>query len=88
VLACHLAHLAFRAAAKKEVAMTSPADAIETEMRKLIEIQIQIFGKKSHLDDGQLEDHRFRSERIKVLGAQLDKLVAQRLVGDGFRKAR
>jgi len=67
--------------------MTSPADAIEMEMRKLIEIQIQMFGNKSQLDDGQLEDHRFRSERIKALGTQLDKLAAQRLVLNGFRKA-
>jgi len=54
--------------------MTSPAAAIKTEIRELIDIQIQVFGQPTPLTPFELADCRRRAERIKSLGRELDQL--------------
>ena len=62
--------------------MRTPATAIKTEIRELIDLQIQVFGQPSPLTPFELEECRRRSEKIKSLGRQLDQLgIAARKVG-------
>jgi hypothetical protein len=54
--------------------MTSPDTAIKTEIRELIDLQIQVFGQPTPLTPFELADCRRRAERIKSLGRELDQL--------------
>jgi hypothetical protein len=54
--------------------MTSPATAIKTEIRELIDLQIQVFCRRAPLTVLELEDCRLRAERIKSLGRKLDQI--------------
>ena len=61
--------------------MTSPATAIKTEIRELIDVQIQVFGQPSPLTPFDLEEFRRRAERIKSLGQKLDQVGIAPVVG-------
>ena len=52
--------------------MTTSATAIKTEIRQLIDLQIQVFGQPSPLTPFELEECRRRAERIKSLGRELE----------------
>ena len=54
--------------------MTTPAAAIKSEIRELIDLQIQVFGQPAPLTPFELEDCRRRTEKIKSLGQGLDQL--------------
>ena len=54
--------------------MTTPATAIKSEIRELIDLQIQVFGQPAPLTTFELEDCRRRTEKIKSLGQELDRL--------------
>ena len=54
--------------------MTTPAAAIKSEIRELIDLQIQVFGQPAPLTPFELEDSRRRTEKIKSLGQELDQL--------------
>ena len=54
--------------------MTTPATVIKTEIRELIDLQIQVFGQAAPLTPFELEDCRRRTERIKSLGRELDQI--------------
>ena len=52
----------------------SALTAIKTEIRELIDLQIQVFGQPAPLTPLELEDCRLRVERIKSLGRELDQV--------------
>lgn len=54
--------------------MTTPAAAIKTEISRLIDMQIQVFGRPAPLTPFELADCRRRAERIKLLGRELDQI--------------
>jgi len=54
--------------------MTTPADAIKSEIRQLIHLHIKVFGQPSLLTPLELEQCRHRAERIKLLGQELDRM--------------
>ena len=53
---------------------TNPANAIKTEIRQLIDLQIRVFGQLTPLTPFELEDCRRRAEKINSLGRELDQL--------------
>lgn len=54
--------------------MTTPAPAINDEIAELIQIQIQTFGQRSQLTSSELAECHCRSERIRLLGLELDRI--------------
>lgn len=54
--------------------MTTPASAIKHEIRELIDVQIETFGQPSPLTPSELSQCRYRAERIKLLGQELDRI--------------
>ena len=54
--------------------MTTPASAIKHEIRELIHVQIERFGKPSSLTSSEIEECQTRAERIKMLGQELDRM--------------
>ena len=66
--------------------MTTPAAAIKTEIRKLIDLQIQVFGQRAPLTPFDLEDCSLRAERIKSLGRELDQLGMTTIKLEEWRK--
>ena len=67
--------------------MTSPATAIKTEIRELIDLQIQVFGQAASLTSFELEDYRRRAEKIKSLGRELDQVGLATIQQEGRRRA-
>ena len=67
--------------------MTSPATAIKTEIRELIDLQIQVFGQPAPLTSFELEDYRRRAGRTKSLGRQLDQTGMAAIQQEGRRRA-
>jgi hypothetical protein len=54
--------------------MTTPATTIKDEIRELIDIQIDAFGQPTPLTASELSECRYRSERIKLFGHELDRI--------------
>jgi hypothetical protein len=54
--------------------VTDPASAIKREVFQLIEWQIATLRQQSYLDSSQLQDFRARSERIRKLYRELDRI--------------
>ena len=52
--------------------MTTSASDIRDEVWELIDLQIEAFGQPSPLSPSDLAECRYRSERIKLLGPELD----------------
>lgn len=67
--------------------MTTPATAIKTEIRELIDLQIQVFGQPARLTPLELEDCRRRAERIKSLGRELDQVGIAAIQQEEWRRA-
>jgi len=66
--------------------MTSPATAIKTEIRQLIDLQIQVFGQPASLTPFELEDCRRRIEKINSLGRELDQIGITTIQLEDWRK--
>jgi hypothetical protein len=54
--------------------MTTPATTIKDEIRELIDIQIDAFGQPTPVTASELSECRYRSERIKLFGHELDRI--------------
>jgi len=67
--------------------MTTPASTIRDEVRALIEIQIDTFGQSRRLTSSELEECRWRTERIKLLGQELDQIATRAILKERFGKA-
>ena len=57
--------------------MTTPASAINEEVRVLIDVQIEIFGQPAPLTPSQLREFHDRSETIRVLCLELNRIGAR-----------
>jgi hypothetical protein len=53
---------------------TDPAYAIKLEVHQLIDLQIQMLRQESSLDSSQLLDYKSRSEKIRNLYGELDRI--------------
>jgi len=67
--------------------MTSPASAIKDEIRVLIDVQIETFGQPAPLTSFELEECRRRTDRIKLLGQELDRVGRMTVLEERFRRA-
>jgi hypothetical protein len=54
--------------------ITDPASAIKREVLQLIDLQIETLKQESSLDHSQLQDYQARSERIRTLYRELDRV--------------
>jgi hypothetical protein len=60
--------------------MTVTAHAIEQEIHQLIRFHIDTFRQPTPLSSFQLQEHRRRSEKIRSLGRELDRMGTVRVV--------
>ena len=67
--------------------MTTPAIAIRNEIRKLIHEQIEKFGRPVPLTPAELYECHSRTERIKQLGQELDRVGRMTILDQQFRRA-
>jgi len=65
--------------------MTTPS-VIEDEIQQLIRFQIDSFRQPLPLTSSQLHDYHRRSEKIRTLGEELDRIGTRRFVEE-FRRA-
>ena len=66
--------------------MTTPANAIKDEIRELIHVQIERFGKPSSLTSSEIEECQTRVERIKMLGQELDRMGRMAILDERFSR--
>ncbi|MFZ0292294.1 MAG: hypothetical protein WAL52_01730 [Candidatus Sulfotelmatobacter sp.] len=67
--------------------MTTPASAIKDEVRVLIDVQIETFGQPAPLIPYQLHEFHDRSETIKMLCQELNRIGARSVTERRFEKA-
>lgn len=67
--------------------MTTLTTAIKDEIRELIDVQIETFGQPSSLTPSELSQCRYRAERIKLLGQELDCIGARIILDQRFGRA-
>ena len=67
--------------------MTTPATSIKDEVRVLIEVQIETFGQPAPLTPSQLCEFHDRSETIRALCRELNRIGAKRVMERRFEKA-
>jgi hypothetical protein len=67
--------------------MTTPATAIRDEVRKLIQAQIETFGRSSPLTSSELSECHHRAEKIRQLGQELDRISTMTILSERFGKA-
>jgi hypothetical protein len=67
--------------------MTTPATAMKDEIRELIDVQIETFGQPSPLTPSELSECRYRTERIKLLGQELDRIGTRVILDQRFSRA-
>jgi hypothetical protein len=60
--------------------MTVTTHAIEQEIHQLIRFHIETFRQPTPLSSFQLQEHRRRSEKIRSLGRELDRMGTVRVV--------
>ena len=59
--------------------ITDPASGIKREVLQLIDLQIETLKQESSLDSLQLQDYQARSERIRQLYGELDRIRDARI---------
>jgi hypothetical protein len=67
--------------------MTTPASAIKDEVRLLINVQIETFGQPAPLTDSQLHEYHYRSEKLKMLCQELDRIGTRSVIEQGLERA-
>ena len=67
--------------------MTTPASAINEEVRVLIDVQIETFGQPAPLSPSQLREFHDRSETIRMLCQELNQIGARSVTERRFEKA-
>ena len=58
--------------------MTDLVFPIKNEVQRLVDVQIDTLRKPSSLTTSELDEYRFRSQRIATLYEQLDLIVRKR----------
>ena len=67
--------------------MTTPASAITDEVRLLIDIQIETFRQPTPLTNSQLCEYHYRSEKLKMLCQELNRIGARSVTERRLEKA-
>ena len=67
--------------------MTTPASAIKDEVRLLIDVQIETFGQTAPLTNSQLREYHYRSEKLRTLCQELDRIGEMAILEEQFGKA-
>jgi len=65
--------------------LTDPASAIKHEVYQLVDLQIQTLKQPSALTSSQLQDYKLRSEKIRLLYRELDRIGRAKV---GFKSGR
>ena len=67
--------------------MTIPAIAIKDEVRLLIDVQIETFGQPTPLTPSQLHEFHDRSETIRMLCQELNRIGTGTVMERRFQRA-
>jgi hypothetical protein len=67
--------------------MTAPASAIQDEVRVLIDDQIETFRQPTSITSSQLRKFRRRSEKLKMLCQELDRIGTESMIEREFERA-
>ena len=67
--------------------MTTPASAIEDEVRVLIAVQIETFRQTTPLTSSQLRKFHHRSEKLKMLCQELDRIGTRSVIKQELERA-
>jgi len=59
--------------------LTDPAPDLKREVHQLVDLQIQTLKQQSALTSSQLLDYKKRSERIRLLYSELDRIGRARI---------
>jgi hypothetical protein len=60
--------------------MTIPASSIRDEVRVLIDVQVETFGQPASLTSSQLREFHDRSETIRALCQELNRIGARSVI--------
>jgi hypothetical protein len=66
--------------------ITDPASAIKREIPQLIDVQIETLKQRSSFDSFQLKDYQARSQRIRKLYVELDRIGPTQLPTSNERR--
>jgi hypothetical protein len=67
--------------------MTTPASAIKDEVSVLIDVQIETFGQPAPLTPSQLREFHDRSETIRMLCQELNRIASKSVTERRLEKA-
>jgi hypothetical protein len=67
--------------------MTTPAIAIKDEVRQLIDIQIETLRQPAPITSFQLHEYHYRSEKLRTLCQELDRIGTRRVVERELERA-
>jgi hypothetical protein len=67
--------------------MTTPASAIKDEVHLLIDVQIETFRQPTPLTNSQLREYHYRSEKLKMLCQELDRIGTRSVLERQLKKA-
>jgi hypothetical protein len=67
--------------------MTTPATAIKDKVRLLVDVQIKTFGQSAPLTNSQLREYHYRSEKLKMLCQELNRIGARSVIEQGLERA-
>jgi hypothetical protein len=67
--------------------MTTRALTIKNEILELMQVQIETFGRRSGLTSLELREFHHRSERLKLLCRELDRIRKTAILENRFTKA-
>jgi hypothetical protein len=67
--------------------VTPPASAIKDELRVLIEVQVETFGQPAPLTSSELREFHDRSEKIKMLCEELNRIGTMDILEGRFGRA-
>ncbi len=67
--------------------MSTPASAIKEQVRVLIDVQIKTFGQPAPLTSSQLRDYKCRSEEIRTLFQELDRIGTKSVIEKKLQRA-
>jgi hypothetical protein len=60
--------------------MTTPANAIKREVQTLIDFQIETFAQPTAITSSQLHEYHSRSEKLRMLCQELDRIGSRSVV--------
>jgi len=67
--------------------MITPASAVKDEVRLLIDVQIETFGQPAPLTNSQLREYHYRSEKLKMLCQELDRIGTRIVIDQELERA-